>query len=573
MRLLIILLLGFQLWSCQTIKPSDQIEETVLIDLKQSSGTTWTAQYRLPFAVKSLVFQRDTNLFRHKLWDISPSTLKIVKDSGVERIISMDGEAFQGFTVEFKVMDKALFKDYEFFRSFTDGGLVLFSGHLNVMIDEITLENLKDEEFPFLPMTFAITAHSDNYIAINGKAFHRKASWKDESLHGTYIYFGSQKPLESKSMISILDPALPAKVKSSLEPQLANLFSFYEEKFGHSLGYVPTVLFNYNPDHSGKRSSGGTLPQMVQLSWQGPFDSEDARDSEEVHWLVAHEAAHLWNGKLFRVYDTTPTWIKEGGADAVANRALYFQGVYDQNKLWDRHLQDLNTCLSILRGKALEDVTRNGFQAHYKCGSAMMWMMELGIKQVDPSQDLFNLFEKVFAKASEQDFRYGWETFAKVLHEDYNLATLAQDIAAFASIKGQLQQVEHIKKMGSDLGITVAERPDRASPSFLQAYHRGIFRELMRRDCGGYYSMWSQRGMFIVMGHPTRCNTLKGKEYQIIKIEGEELGSKNLTTKLKIACEKRKQVELGLLSGKSISLKCNEQRLRELLWLEVSLSH
>ena len=115
-------------------------------------------------------------------------------------------------------------------------------------------------------------------------------------------------PLRPTTSRRILDPGAPSWLLEGMTALLPEMFAMYTERFGRGLPWKPVVLFSFSD---------------VEMSAVGHDWHEATPDAaEQLLYLVAHEAAHFWNGQLLTYDDMADSWMHEGSADAFASLAL-----------------------------------------------------------------------------------------------------------------------------------------------------------------------------------------------------------------------------------------------------------
>ncbi|MBC3920069.1 hypothetical protein H8L32_21560 [Undibacterium sp. CY18W] len=214
----------------------------------------------------------------------------------------------------------------------------------------------------------------------------------------TYIVTGQANTNTSSEYIITLDNSLPIWIAQSLNKQVAALMDLYTQKFGNHPKQKPWIVASYNPVASignlGFR--GDTNPGMVRLNLMGKgWEYENTEQSYQLASFVAHELFHLWNAELWRAQNKDPIWLYEGGADAVAQDALYRLGITNADRYRYQRMDSLVGC-STVKGETLANKLVSGGRTHYKCGAAIFYLAaamsgekSLDIGPLDLWADLF----------------------------------------------------------------------------------------------------------------------------------------------------------------------------------------
>ncbi|MGJ8662554.1 MAG: hypothetical protein ACSHWU_02840, partial [Marinicella sp.] len=361
-------------------------EEHIKVTVTRVDNDSWLVDYQLPEAVNKVYFYRVGSLPRDN-WRLENSKLKLYSENDKRHYIeSHDGTLFQSIRLFFDSDFRTTPKDYELNFSFSDGAVLLYTGHLLLALSD---DSHMDHKFHFKPF-------KQNHIIVQGKAGINEQYWLDDELKGTYIYYGQNLPVKSKHMLAVIDPGLPPWIKDRLVQDLPKLFAFYASETGLNLDFMPMVFFSYYADPSpGTQYSGGTLPGLIQLSVKGDdWHQASLNNLTGLLHFLAHEAAHLWNSQLVETTgDKNDSWIHEGGADAFATRALAKLGIITADEVLIEHEKYLNACIETLNKYPVSAFEKHqNFSVYYHCGATIALLTDRVMKQKDPQTDLFDFW-------------------------------------------------------------------------------------------------------------------------------------------------------------------------------------
>lgn len=371
-------------------------------------------RYRLPEPVTAVRFITQTHLFRKGTWTVGPSDLALQHVDGFEVIRATHGVPFDAFDVRFPSNYAQLEKEYALNFSFTDGGVLLYTGHLDVAVEaEGGFENRR-HSYTFEPAP-------GEHMVWDGDVYEAAFTATTRALNfGTYVYFGTQEPLETSHILAVIDGGVPVWMRQKLRTHLPKLFAYYTERTGLALAHKPALYFSYDPGTAHTWNyAGGTLPGLIQLSVQGKGWQEEAEEPLiEFLTFVAHEAAHLWNSQLVRHEEGQAAWMHEGGADAFALRSLHHLGVLDEPALLDLYGAALDECVAGVRNSRLLMARSLGrFRNFYSCGATIGLITESAIQQVHPELDLFDFWKRVLEKGRANGNRYTQVHYYQTLDE------------------------------------------------------------------------------------------------------------------------------------------------------------
>lgn len=460
----------------------------------------WTVTYKANRPVSELVFDRQANRFRSKNWVSKTPGIKIKDADGKEFITSETGSKFDSVTFELASYYEPTPKDYEFFQAFSDGSLVMYSGHFNACPEGLECD---------APVEFSLKGRPSDNVIILGQVNAGQASWIDLSGRGTYVYFGNIKPLERKHLTAIIDPTLPKWLKDRFHQTLPRLFDFYTKETGFALTFKPFIFLNYSNDGHGTKSHGGTLPGLIQLSLSGQgWSKEDKEGFVDLARFLAHEAAHVWNGQLFP-YISGDMWMHEGGADAFAYMALLKLGLVNKSTFLDFQTSALNHCLGELKGRPLKEVKEDrNFRAHYSCGAMVALVTHAAVLKKSKSGGVFKFWKELFTSLNRQQLpHYDESNYFTTLVEITNDKALSERLNVF--INGPTKSsndllVQELEQSGVSLALLEKNPPK----EYQKNQAMDLIRLLMREDCDNRHSL-SATSEGIETGPVGGCRTFK----------------------------------------------------------------
>ncbi len=475
----------------------------------------WRVVYRFAKPVAGFDFQRSSRFQRAPAWRVETPGYAIGRGEGRETVrLAPGARPRREIRVAFPVDTRHLEKDYQLFERFSDGSLLLYTGHLSVVPAGAS------EDTPGTPNRLVLMPRRGEHLVVAGRVFRGRTAWTDAQGEETFVYFGRLVPLETEQMVAVLDPALPPWIERKLHDEIPRLFADYTRLTGFTLEARPTVLFSHRAaaDPGSTVWKGGTLPGLIQMHIETAADAPEDRDLlERFFKFLAHEAAHLWNGQMFQTEGKNQSWMHEGGADAFAWRALHRAGLLDDAGLDARQAADLNACLARLGQESLAAAEERGeFRQVYTCGSLLAWLTEAAVRRNDPAADLHSFWAALFRAADRRDRRYDEALYLATLREWTN------DLATVAFVEDFLHRPMPDRAARTLAAFRAAGAALRAAPEAMPAAQRAEWGwlalvALMRHDCDGKYSLSRRGNRFLIHGMPA-CRTLK-TEVEIERLE------------------------------------------------------
>ncbi len=498
--------------TCACVSPTGDGARIVLERAEREGW--WRATYLLDSPAGELRFQRPARFFREEVWEVATPGWRLERRDEHQLLVAdTDDTAASRVAVEFPVHTDHLVKEYEFFQKFTDGSLAVYTGHLYVTPDEA--DRLQRVE---------LVPRDDEHLVVRGRLTRGRTIWDDPDGDGTYVYFGRIDPLETEEMIAVVDPGAPSWLVQQMHRLLPEMFAMYSEGFGEPLPWKPMVLFNFeNVERGGLSSGGGTLTGLVQMSATGSaWHDATPESSEHLLYLIAHEAAHLWNGQLHAYDDSADSWMHEGSADAFAELALLRSGAIDATRLAERRTEALNRCVRGLGGGALYDSAQRGqFRNYYACGNILaVWSFAMLSRPAEFGR-LFDVWRGVFANANAENSHYDRDSYFRALESLGVEADAIDRLAAFVDETLDDPTTDVLEFLGiADIEVVALDRPWKPERRERAA---AALEHLMELACGGrvsFYREWPMLRTAAIDG----CEPFE-REMRILTIQGYDVAS------------------------------------------------
>jgi hypothetical protein len=532
---------------------SDGPEGTVVLERADRPGI-WRATYELATPTRELRFERPAAFYRERVWTVVTPGWEMARE-GDEQVLASSSSASAGdrIVVEFPEYTDVLAKEYEFFQSFTDGSVAVYTGHLYV-----TPEQDADASGAAALRRVELVPGPDEHVVVRGEVRQDRFVWRDEAGDGTYAYFGAIRPLETDEMVAIVDPGAPPWLVEQMNAMLPELFATYTERFAEALPWKPVVIFNFEDvEMDGLSSGGGTLTGLVQMTAQGAgWHQATPESAEQLLYLIAHEAAHLWNGQLHAYKDPSDSWMHEGSADAFADLALEQAGRIDASRLTERRTDALNQCVSgLVPGALSESAARRQYRSYYACGNVIaLWSAAAVSDSAESPERLFEIWRTLFERSGE-DGRYDRETYFEALAE---LGARPAAVAALREFVDATHEdpVSAVSELMERVGVEL-QRLDRSMPELRRDRAATALRHVMARACDGRIGFYTE-------GRRFRTEPIEGcepfaSELRVVAIEGHEATAAGDLALAATAdrCARGEPVELWLDDGGVVRVPCD----------------
>lgn len=434
------------------------------IRLTPEAGDAWRVTVRFSRPITMARFDRENPRLGRGAWRVaSPLGLAIERVGAKQEVMRRaDGKPFDEVVLEVPTLSEPQEKDYTPFIPYADQSALVFTGqfHLTPLrCPAAAFCNLEEAvEAPLAQgIEWTFVPRPGERVIFLGKVHEGEARWTSNA-EGTYVYFGRADPVVTDDLVGVVDAGAPVWLRDRATALLSKLFAFYRTRTGLDLRERPVVFLSYAPPTSTSAFSydGGTLPGLVQIHFQ-PAASASATDPallERVDYLIAHEAAHLWNAQRVQAQATTGDWLHEGGADAFALWALRELGFLSAARFRTLVSDNFSMCWLGLGDAPLKDMSRPGkTRAYYHCGSTIALWTDALVRRASPRDDLFSFWRRLFAAA--EDDRVDDATYFAVLGQYPGGADAATAMRRMTEGPVTGAEVEVTRALGA-LGITVS---------------------------------------------------------------------------------------------------------------------
>lgn len=446
--------------SAATASPPHAAEVVVTRD-----GDAWTAEFHFTGRAPAWMFTRSEPVresgrdWRAESWRVDTPGVRLERRGAHDALVATGGRAVpEVVRVSFTPAAVDLDGGYDPALAFTDGTVALYTEQfvtvpmpsaaaiartprdLNGLdLPDVTTElNFRDTSGPVL-------------LAGRRLPVARVAAGNDD---GTYVLFGRLDPIVNETMAQVLDPQLPAWIRTTLEREVPDILARYAAVLGPAPGAKPTVLVSWGGATPRRISLGGSvLPSMVTLAYEGEgLVNETARARYYGLWFIAHESAHFWLGNAVHYEFARDAWITEGGAELLAFRTV---AAVDPGYDWRAAIDEaIAGCVESTTGHGLADAAERGdSHAYYACGAVFALVAEAA------SRRPFIYFVKTLIDDNRADAIVSRADWLAALDRVSNDPSLSRDIAALLD-QGSADPKAAIASLFTRAGVSFTLGPD-----------------------------------------------------------------------------------------------------------------
>jgi hypothetical protein len=482
---------------------------------ENSFRVTWILQE----PVRALAFRRAPGL-RQNRWRPLGKGFRFESRHGTELLVSAsETKRFQVIIPESAASFQA---DYPFLSFFSDGGVVLYTGHLQASplrcegggrrVDCSLREMEKSRGTRRLAHLEALSSSGE--ILVSGSQAKTRSLRLVLPQEGSFVYFGRRPVYRFDQFQMISDPSLPAWVVEEAQSLLPAILELNANRLGRKLSTVPVVYLTYSKNASSVNlsHSGAVAGHQITLSLYGPrWLQRNAASVEEFQRLLAHEAFHLWNASLFHsVGRPGSRWLHEGSAEFFAFISLFELGKISHGRYKELLTESLNKCLLGLNGKTLpESDFGQSVRNHYNCGAIVKSAMHHETQHY--GWNLWRVWRGIFDRASVKGGFYDQEDFFGVIADAAGTSELAPMIRSF--VKGNVgsdsSELEaYFFRLFAAIGIPLVASEIQWPEWYARSAGERALSEALSADCRGEGFILTTHSGVRLAGGP-RCRHFK----------------------------------------------------------------
>jgi hypothetical protein len=363
----------------------------VEITLEHVAGAdAWRVSYHFLEPVRRVRFKQADYPFRIAQWHVEGSNVRLARDERGDEVLAVRGP-IREFSLSIPGYTRRPEKAGPLLLAFADGSRLIYT-------DYFTVEPA-DGAARAVQTVFTFVPRADERVIVLDQVSAGPTRWQSAG-DGTEVYFGRTAPIVTAGLTLVVDAGAPSWLLERTQDLLPRLFALYARRTGQPLDFKPVVFLNYGDEPgAGSRSLGGsTLTGMVQLEVRLGSNFRQAVDDstmQDVLFLLAHEAAHFWNGQMFHndADARGGDWMHEGGADAFALRALIELGAMTPAQYLERLSQALSGCMLGLGDAGIRDSSTAGrTKTYYNCGNTIALLSEAAGRRKHATSDIFTFW-------------------------------------------------------------------------------------------------------------------------------------------------------------------------------------
>jgi len=464
------------------------------VEVREKVGQeSWEAYYHFPHEVAGVELPHGRASYRRAAWGISAAGA-----SWVDAPAAANGDAperlcfakpLRELAISFRSDFATRAKDYELNVAMSDGGRLLYTGHLVVrpLARCAAGADVQPLAEPLLHR-FRFVTDRGRSIRVGDRAAAGTLDWSPAAGHEeTYAYFGPQAGTTGEQAAIVADPQLPAWLRTDLDALIGKLLARFAAETAVALPARPLVLLGFDPKGSGSSFDGGVLDNVVTLAARGDGWQHES-DEQRRRWTIrlGHELFHLWDGGVFHA-DEESEWLSEAAAEAFALRAAWALGALPE-AAFARHTVGLaNECLAEMDGGPLLTAgARGGWQSWYSCGPTLLWIADRVVERKHPGEGgLGLLFRDMLAESATAGHVYGTGVFLGWLDKlsgDRETVYALQRLIRTGMKRGADDLLQKLVAAGG-LRVSLVEPAEAtATPEVFEGLLRGA---LVRCACGG----------------------------------------------------------------------------------------
>ncbi|WP_444936741.1 hypothetical protein ACJJIW_04110 [Microbulbifer sp. JMSA004] len=391
-------------------------EENSGVDIliEKSEGNLWKLVYQMDRSTSRIGFVRNPDASRIERWKPLSLDFEMVSIDGDEYLVRKDRASFERAEILLTPTYKHLKKDYAPFSPYSNGGNLIYTGRLFACIEKCS------DEITSWKVSMKIPP--GEYMVVGGQVYTGATSWIDRD-SGMNVYVGTQKPVEERSFIAVIDDGLPDGIRLSLNSDIPKLIAYFERKLGKNSGEKPVLYASY-AQVDGNDYQGGTLPNQIFMHWNwNDFDEKLSEPNfvSDIIWFFAHEVAHFHQEGKDKVLseDVRDSWLHEGNAGWLAASALLDLYPNFEKYVYAKVDKFRASCSNGLKKFSLVEAANHGrFDLYYSCGLLIHRAIDQSLQEKsNGSASIYSLWRN-YREEIESGGEKGIKSFFKIVENE-----------------------------------------------------------------------------------------------------------------------------------------------------------
>ncbi len=334
----------------------------VEIAMTQREDGKWTIAYRFASPVREIDFGPSLGDYRAREWRADGGEFVVEGGRDIFRLLNdapIDAIKFTALPAPADIT-----KGYQPFAPMGDGAVLIYTGHIIPFTDGRRMA-----------AALSVEPAPANRVAAFGKRADAFTNWESPYRHPAFIYAGAGRADDNGVYALTADDETPGWVRDETSALAPRLVEGFKAVFARALPTEPELFLTWRgADEPGRLYyKGDALPGQVLISLVGGGWRDDTAKAREIFQrATAHETAHLWQVEARPLSDAVPTWIHEGGADALAAEAMVAAGLWDGADKRRDFTAARAACAQATAGRTLLAAEAAGdWRAAYACGHVL----------------------------------------------------------------------------------------------------------------------------------------------------------------------------------------------------------
>lgn len=336
----------------------------VRVHIEAHANDAWLVEYHLARPAKRLVLGDALDGFRSRYWKVRSGGARLVEEDGRDVLVAKNGKPFGDLILDVAPLSEPLTKAYQAFTPMGAGGVLLYTGHFTP----------KTEDGGLIGTHFDIDAPKGAILSAFDETAPSFRDWTSPYDSPAFIYVGPDAPTETEAVSAIVDARAPAWVRAEAGRLVPALFSAYAGGLQRSLPTRPNLFIAVGDVSVEGQISfrGDALPGQFQATLEGGAWTTDKPEVRRtLYFTTAHEAAHLFQ-LIIDPGEDAPTFIHEGGADALAAEALVKIGLWTRADEVKELAAAKAECAALTESRSLLAAEADEvWRASYACGHVL----------------------------------------------------------------------------------------------------------------------------------------------------------------------------------------------------------
>ncbi|MBI1392969.1 MAG: hypothetical protein GC152_09540 [Alphaproteobacteria bacterium] len=341
-------------------------DRAIEIDLEERRNGALRVVYDLPRPVSRLDLGPDLGGYRTRAWRVIGGEAELIVEDGRDVLrAAAPLTRFRTATLEVAPLRIERPRTYEAISPLGPDGALIYTGHFQ----PVSADGARHRT------SISVTPGNRRHVVAFSEVVPHLSGWRSRFDNPAFIYVGAPPTIQREDLVAVIDPSIPDWAANEISAAASAMLDYLGGRFGWALDATPNLFVAYEPNGEPGRAmfSGDALPAQIRVGLAGgAWDRPSYFATNVLRTGVAHETAHIWQTAARPADAHAPDWIHEGGANAIAAKAMVEIGWWDDGAAARDLATARSSCIELIAGTSLPRIeAAGGVDASYACGQTI----------------------------------------------------------------------------------------------------------------------------------------------------------------------------------------------------------